>query len=165
VQVAHERLQVLALLDLRGEPDGHRQRRLDGRERHDVAPRAQDRQAPVAGDREEPGAQRDGPLVGPQGPVRGDEGVLERVLGLLGGAEQVTAEREQRPVVPVVERLEGAIVARAHACDQSLIGQMGQQLRRRLDPSSRRRNPFLGRVFCEHVLVHLSQWGIRELGD
>ena len=57
----------------------------------------------------------------PQGAVRGDEGVLERVLGLVGGAEQVPAERQQGPVMAVVERLEGAVVAGAHARHQSLI--------------------------------------------
>src|SRR4051795_10923775 len=40
---------------------------------------------------------------------------------------------------------------------------MGQQLWRRLDPSTRSGNPFLGRVVCEHVRMHplpKGEWGI-----
>ena len=48
------------------------------------------------------------------------EGLLQRVLALLVGAEHVAAEAEQRAVVAVVERLEGALVAgrreRGEAC-------------------------------------------------
>jgi hypothetical protein len=39
------------------------------------------------------------------------EGLLERVLALLLGAEHVAAESEQREVVPVVDDLEGALIA------------------------------------------------------
>ena len=68
------------------------------------------------------GREHDRPLVRAQRPVRGDEGVLERVLGLVGGAEQVAAERQQGPVMAVVQRLEGAVVAGAHTRHKSLIG-------------------------------------------
>ena len=43
--------------------------------------------------------------------VRAQEGLLQRVLRLVRRADHVAAEAEQRPVVPVVEDLEGALVA------------------------------------------------------
>ena len=121
VQVVDQGLEVGALLDLGGQTHGDGQGGLDLGERHDVAPRPQEGQAAVARDREQPGPQHDRPLVRPQRAVRGDEGVLERVLGLVGGAEQMPAERQQGPVMAVVQRLEGAVVAGAHARHQSLI--------------------------------------------
>jgi hypothetical protein len=43
--------------------------------------------------------------------VGAQEGLLERVLTLVLGAEHVTAEGEQLPVMAVVDDLEGALVA------------------------------------------------------
>ena len=68
------------------------------------------RAAAVARDREQPGAQLVGRAVRHQRAVGAQEGLLERVLGLFARAEQVAAEAEQRTVVAVVERLEGALV-------------------------------------------------------
>ena len=82
--------------------DGHG-RGLAGREH---------REAAVAGDGEQPGAQLVRGALGDQGAVRAQEGLLERVLALVLGAEHVAAEAEQLAVVAVVDDLEGALVAR-----------------------------------------------------
>ena len=83
--------------------DGHG-RGLAGREH---------REAAVAGDGEQPRAQLVGRALGDQRAVGAQEGLLERVLALVLGAEHVPAEAEQRPVMAVVDGLEGALVARS----------------------------------------------------
>jgi hypothetical protein len=46
------------------------------------------------------------------------EGLLDGVLGLLLGPEQVTAEAEDSGGVPLVEHLEGSVVAGADEVDE-----------------------------------------------
>ena len=124
-EVADERPQVRALLDLGGEAaggDGARPPRAVLVEGELVAPRPQHRQAAVARDRVEPGLDVLGRAVALEGAVGRQEGVLERVLGLLAGAEQVPAEGEQRPGVAVVELLEGALVAAPDAGGEGGVG-------------------------------------------
>jgi hypothetical protein len=52
-------------------------------------------EAAVAGDPVEPRARVDRPLVGEHRRVRLDEDLLEHVLGVLGRAQHVAAERQQ----------------------------------------------------------------------
>jgi hypothetical protein len=53
-------------------------------------------------------------LAGAHDPaVPGQERVLDDLLGLGGGAQHLAAEREQRLVMPIEERLERAVGARA----------------------------------------------------
>ena len=110
-EVGDQFAQVGAQGDAVGEPV---ERRLDVLDRdRSRPPRGQDRLAAVAGDRVQPGLHGLRELPGAQRPVGAQEGLLERVLAVLGVAQHVPAEREQRPVVPVVEDLEGGLVARA----------------------------------------------------
>jgi hypothetical protein len=59
--------------------------------------------------------------------------VLQRVFGLLVGAEHVPAEGEQAAVVAVEDQLEGPLVAGAHARHEGVVGppprQAGTQAR------------------------------------
>ena len=106
--VGQQIAQVLALLDTGGEAVGRGLELLDGHGRG-LAGR-EDRETAVAGDREQPGAQLLRGALGEQGAVGAQEGLLQRVLALVLGAEHVAAEAEQRPVVTVVDDLEGALV-------------------------------------------------------
>ena len=49
------------------------------------------------------------------------------VLGLLARAEHVPAEREHRPVMAVVEHLEGALRPGAHVLGETLVGRQAEQ--------------------------------------
>jgi hypothetical protein len=49
--------------------------------------------------------------------------VLKGVLGLLSAAEHVPAKREQRTMMPIVDRLERSVIAPANPRDQPLIAQ------------------------------------------
>ena len=76
-----------------------------------VTPRAQDAEAAVAGDRVEPRLQLDRLPAAPEAVEGRDEHLLEGVLGLLLVAEHVAAERQQLAGVPLVDDLEGRLVA------------------------------------------------------
>ena len=80
-----------------------------------VAARGQQRAAAVAGDREQPRPHGVGRPAVAQRAMRAQERLLERVLTVLAVADHVAAEREQRGVMAVVERLERALVAVARA--------------------------------------------------
>ena len=84
-------------------------------------PRAQRRQAAVAGDRVQPRTQVDGVGAPVQGAIRRHEAVLQGVLGLLAVSQHLSAEGEQPAVIAVVDDLERVVVAGAHARHQSLI--------------------------------------------
>ena len=95
--------QVLPALDLGGEAlPGHLLKVGRGL----FTAGAEDRVAAVARDREQPGAQVDRLLGAHQVVVCRQESVLDGILGLLGRAEHVTAERQDRAVVTVVSGLE-----------------------------------------------------------
>src|SRR6185436_4440842 len=68
----------------------------------------------------------------------GEEGVLERVLGLLARAEHVPAEAEDRAVVAVEERLEGGLVAGAHERHETLVAREAEQAGRTADAGADR---------------------------
>jgi hypothetical protein len=53
--------------------------------------------------------------------VRAQERLLERVLAVLAVADHVPAEREQRRVMAVVERLERGLVTRADERGETLV--------------------------------------------
>lgn len=109
-----------ALLDLLGE--ARARQLLDLLDRLLPAP-AQDTDAVVAGDPEEPRLEQRRLLVAGQGPESRAEGVLERILGILAGPEHVAAEVEQGAVVAVVDGLEGALVAALGFTGQPLIAE------------------------------------------
>ena len=106
-------------------------RRLGALER-DVRPsRPQQRDAAVAGDREQPRTHVERPVAAGELPERGQERVLEHVLGLLARAEHMAAEAEDRGVVAVVERFERSIVPGARERDEPRVAGQAQQARRR----------------------------------
>ena len=84
-------------------------------------------EAPVAGDPVEPGTDVDRPLVGQDRVEGGGEDLLEHVLGVLPGAEEVPAEGEKPGVVARDQHLKGGVVAPAQQRDQPLIGLQAQQ--------------------------------------
>jgi hypothetical protein len=53
--------------------------------------------------------------------VRLDEDLLEHVLGVLGRAQHVAAEREEARVVAIEEDLEGVLVAGADHRDEARV--------------------------------------------
>ena len=109
LEVGQQVAQVLALLDLGREPlDRGLGNVVEGAL---LLAGAQDGQAAVAGDGVEPRLELHRPVAGEEVAIRGDEGVLDGVLGLLGRPEHVPAEREDPPVVPVIYGLEGPLVA------------------------------------------------------
>ena len=118
-EVGDQLAQVGAAADVVGEPVERRLELVDGD--GGVAARGQQRAAAVAGDREQPRPHRVGHAAGAQRAVGAQEGLLERVLAVLAVADHVAAEREQRRVVAVVERLEGALVAASHERRQTLV--------------------------------------------
>ncbi len=93
---------------------------------------ADDAQAGVAGDREQPRAQVDAALVREQRFVSGGERRLDGVLGVAVGAEDVTAEGQQLPTVTVVERFEGLCIAAAHIRHKPIVAH-GTRPRARAD--------------------------------
>ena len=84
------------------------------------------------------------------------EGVLERVLGLLGRSQHVTAEAEDAAVVAVVDDLEGHVRAVADVRDEALVGRDAQQHVRagRAEPA---RNWVKGRRSLHRWLLHRPQ--------
>ena len=131
LHVGQQRTQVVALLDLLGEPGRRGQDRLDVVERDLLAPCGEHRQAAVAGDGVQPGAQRDRAIVGQERAVRGAEGVLDRVLGLLQRPEHVPAEGQHAAVMAVVEDLEGGAcggaVTAADLRDEPIVACLAQR--------------------------------------
>ena len=115
--------------------------------------RSQDRVAPVAGDREQPGSEVDRLLRGDEVAVRGQEGVLNGVLGLLGVAEHVASEGENPAMVAVVHGLECRRTALPDQRHQTRIGNQSQQVRggkgrRPCRCLPRHRARFHGRIIC-----------------
>ena len=86
-------------------------------------------QAAVARDPVEPRARVDRPVVGDHRVERRGEDLLEHVLGVLGRAEHVAAERQQPRLVALDERLERAVLAAPDEGDQLLVA---------LEPKQRR---------------------------
>ena len=78
-----------------------------------LASRRQHGATAIAGDGEQPRPHRVGRRLAAQRAVSAQEGLLQRVLAVLVAAEHVAAERQQRRVVPVVERLERTGIALA----------------------------------------------------
>jgi hypothetical protein len=66
--------------------------------------------------------------------------VLERVLALVGRREHVAAERQDAPVVAVVDRLEGRLAPSAHELHEAFVGRHPQQ-RSTGEMAERRRTP------------------------
>src|SRR5438874_3534617 len=126
-EIAEEVAQVGPLLDLGGKP---LRVRLNVLERDGLAPRAQHGEAAVAGDREQPGAEGDGLLGSGELGVGRDERLLHGIGRLLGMAEHVATERQQRPVVAVVDDLERGIVTRPKQGDETVVAGEPQGARR-----------------------------------
>ena len=78
-------------------------------------------EAAVADDPVEPGTDVDRPLVGQDRVEGGGQDLLQHVLGVLLGAEQMAAEGEQPRVVAGDQDLEGRAVAPPDERDQPLI--------------------------------------------
>ena len=76
---------------------------------------------------------------------RAQEGLLEGVLALVLGAEHVPAEAEQRPVVAVVDDLEGALVAGGGELGETGVVEPS-------DPEADKRGSDRGR---RHLVTHL----------
>jgi hypothetical protein len=87
-----------------------------------VAARTQFGQAAVSSDRIQPGPQGNLTIAATQGPVGGDKGQLQRVLGRLSASQHVHAEREQAACIPIVDGLEGAAFAGSHLGHQVVVG-------------------------------------------
>jgi hypothetical protein len=122
--------EILPALDLRDKALGDRLGELADRL---LAARAQHRVAAVARDREQPRAQVDRLLGGDEIVISGEEGLLDGVLGLLGAAEHVAAEGQDRPVVAVIDCLERHLLALADEVDEAGVAGKAKQTRRR-DP-------------------------------
>ncbi len=86
-----------------------------------VAARAQLGQAAVASNRVQPGPQGHIAIAATQGPVCGDEGQLQRVLGRFPASQHVHAEREQAARISIVDGLESVAFAGSNLGDQVLI--------------------------------------------
>ena len=78
-------------------------------------------EAAVARDPVEPGANVDAALVAEDRVEGGGEDLLQDVLGVLGRAEHVAAERVEARLVALHERFEGVRVAAARERDQALV--------------------------------------------
>ena len=102
-------------------------RRLLGVLEGALAAGAEHRQAAVARDRVEPGAQMDVLVRGRELAIRGHERVLDGVLGLLGGAEHVAAEGEDAAVMAVIDGLERGLGAATEQLDEPVVGGEAQQ--------------------------------------
>ena len=118
-EVGHQLAQVGAAHDVVGQAVEGGLEIVDGD--GGVAPRRQQRAAAVTGDREQPWPHGVGHAAGAERAVRAQEGLLKGVLAVLAVADHVAAEGEQRRVVAVVERLEGARVAARHERRQALV--------------------------------------------
>ncbi len=116
--VADEVTEVLAGLNLGCEALG-----LDLLELGDrlLTPRTEDRVAAVTRDREQPGAQVDLLVRRHEVAVGGGERVLDGILRLVGIAEHVPAERQDRPMMAIVGCLEGRRSTLADQRHQSRI--------------------------------------------
>jgi hypothetical protein len=123
LEVAQHVAQVLAALDLRREPLGCGLGVLDA---DLLLAGAQDRQTPVAGDGVEPRLELDGLVGGGEIAVGGGEGVLDRVLALLAGADHVAAEGEDPAVVTIVDGLEGRLVTATDQADELVVAREPQ---------------------------------------
>jgi hypothetical protein len=130
LEVAQQVAQVLAVLDVGDEPVD---RGLALALRVPVlgAAGAQHGQAAVACDREQPRAQLDRLPRADERAVRGEERVLNGVLGVLSLSQHVPAEREDRPVVALVDRVECGGVSGANARDEPVVATQAAQPRKR----------------------------------
>jgi hypothetical protein len=86
-----------------------------------LAAGADDGQAAVARDLEEPWLDVDGAVVADDVAVQRDERVLRGVFAVLLGAQHVAAEAEDSQVVAVIEHLEGRCVSLPDQLDQALV--------------------------------------------
>jgi hypothetical protein len=117
-EIEHEIAQVLAPLGLDGEALRGGLVEIGDRL---LAPGAQDRVAAVASDREQPRPQVHLAVARDEIVVGREEGVLDRILGLLRAAEHVAAEGQNLAVVTVVQRLEGGSSALPDKVDEMCI--------------------------------------------
>jgi hypothetical protein len=124
--VAEDLAQVLALLDLGRETlGGDLVELVSGL----LAAGAQHRVAAVAGDGEQPRSDVDLLARVRQLAVGGEERVLDGILGLVRVAEHVSAKRQDRPVVAVIQRLERAVLTESDHLDQLVVGGQPPQAR------------------------------------
>jgi hypothetical protein len=147
--VAEQVAQVGALLHAGAEPLGRGLELLHGHGRGLAG--GEHREAAVAGDGEQPRAQVDLVVRRQQGPVGREHDVLERVLGVLERAEHVAAEAQQRPVVPVVDGLEGALVARRGELGEAAV----------VEPSGAEADERGSDCGRSHLVTHLATPGYR----
>ena len=119
LEVGQQAAELGAAIDIGGQAVAGGMPVVEG---HLLAARAQDRQAAVARDGEEPGLEEDRPLAAAQRAIGRHEGVLEGVLGLLVAGEHAPAEGEQAAVIAVEDELEGALVAGADPGHEGVVG-------------------------------------------
>src|SRR5205823_12375531 len=98
-------------------------------------PRAQQRDAAVARDGEQPGLEVDRLVAAPNAAVSSQEGVLNRIVGVVRLPEQVPAEQVDRLPIAVIDLLERPRVPSPHARDEPLVGH-------RLTPQPPRHHPW-----------------------
>ena len=127
LHIADQIPEILACLNLRGEALGLDLLKFG----HGLLPAGtQDAEAAVAGDREQPRTQMDRLFGLHQVAVGGGERVLNGVLGLVGIAEHVAAERQNRLVISVVGGLKGSRAALSDQGHEARIRGDSQQHRR-----------------------------------
>ena len=121
LDVAHQNPELFAVVDLVGgggavvgQMDVHR---VDA----DRLRPAQVVEAAVAGDPIQPRPHVDRAVIGSNRVEGGGEHLLKDVLGVLAGAQQVAAERQQARVVARYEDLECVAVTPAYVGDQALV--------------------------------------------
>lgn len=85
--------------------------------------RAQHREAPIARDDVEPRLDLRRLSIALQGAKSRGKGLLKRVLGVLPGAEHVTAEGEEPAVVTVVHDREGGVVTALDLGGETLVAE------------------------------------------
>ena len=126
LDVRDQRPQIGPRLHLLAQPLRRQARRVDvGLE----PASAEQREAAVARDRVQPRPEvRRRPALA-QRPVGAQEGLLQRVLGLLASAHHVAAEAQQGAVVAVVEDLERPLVARRCHVREPAVGEPPEQER------------------------------------
>ena len=138
VDIGDQVAEILPAFDLERETVGRALLELEGRA---LPAGTEDGQAAVTSDGEQPGLQADRFRRGDEIAVGGEKRVLYGVLGFVGAAEHVPAEREDRPVVTVIDRLKGIRVPIPDHRHQAVIRQHPQHPRGRQHCEPCRRHP------------------------
>ena len=127
MDVADEQPELLALVDLVGGAGAVLGKVVIHRVDADRLDSAQMIEAAVAGDPVQPGPDVDWPVVGENRVERGGQDLLEDVLGVFAGPQEVAAEGHQARLIPGHQDLERRHVAAPEHRDQPIVGLQPEQ--------------------------------------